>query len=106
MEFLTYNGSVVTAGQFGTLTPVAAKQVGDGFEVVWSNGGVWNVASNGAFLSLALPAVPSDAAALEANFGEFGTAHHFGGVPPATPTPIFNTSTSRPAALAGFSFSN
>ena len=48
MEFLTFNGSVVTAGQFGALTPVAAKQVGDGFEVVWSNGGVWNVASNGA----------------------------------------------------------
>ena len=39
MEFLTFNGSVVTAGQFGAWTPVAAKQVGNGFEVVWSNGG-------------------------------------------------------------------
>jgi Tryptophan-rich Synechocystis species C-terminal domain len=105
MEFLTYNGSVVIAGQFGAWTPVAAKQVGDGYEVVWSNGAgefvVWNVASNGAYLSAATGIVAGDNAALEANFGELGTSRQFGTTtPPATPTPIATTSTTALASIA------
>ncbi len=73
---------MVTAGQFGAWTPVAAKQVGDGYEVVWSNPGtdeyvVWNVASNGAYISNATGILAGDSAALEANFGELGARSHF-----------------------------
>ena len=53
-------------------------------------------------LSLALPAVPGDAAALEANFGELGSAHQFGGVSLATPVTIATTSTTALASIGNF----
>ena len=107
LEFLTYQGSVVTAGRFGAWTPVAAKQVGDGYEVVWNNPGtnqyvVWNVTSNGAYLSGATGIVTGDSAALEANFGELGTNHIFPGghTPAAKPVTIATTSTTTLASIA------
>ena len=53
---------------------------------------VWNVDSNGNYISNATGVLSSanatELAALEANFGELGASSDFLGTTPATPTPI------------------
>ena len=49
---LTQNGSPVTAGQFGTWTPIGAEQISSGYEVAWKAAGadqyaIWTTDSNG-----------------------------------------------------------
>jgi len=49
---LKYGGSVVTAGEFGSWTPIGAEQTASGYDVAWKNTGanqftVWNTDSNG-----------------------------------------------------------
>lgn len=108
VAFLKYNGSVVTDGEFGLWTPVGAKQTGDGYEVVWSLPGadqyvVWNVDSNGNYISNATGIFTGDSAALEANFGELGHGGEFpapGGTTPATPFTINTSSTTTLASIA------
>ena len=76
--WVTYNGSAVTAGQFGSgVTPVGAKQTASGYEVAWSVGGnqflVWNTDSSGNYTGYATGVVSGTSAtleAVEANFGE------------------------------------
>ena len=53
---LKVDGSLVTPGLFGTWTPLAAEQIGSGYQVIWRNGSadqyvVWNVDSNCNWLS-------------------------------------------------------
>ncbi len=75
---LEYQGSVVTAGQFGTnVTPIGAVQTATGYEVAWSLGSgkyvVWNIDGNGNYTSSATGVVSGTSATLEgveANFGE------------------------------------
>ena len=35
---LSMSGALVTSGQFGAWTPIAAEQVGGGYQVAWKNG--------------------------------------------------------------------
>ena len=50
------SGALVTVGQYGAYTPIAAEQVGGGYQVAWKNGGadeyiVWNLDGSGNWLS-------------------------------------------------------
>ena len=50
------SGALVTVGQYGAWTPIAAEQVGGGYQVAWKNGGadeyiVWNLDGSGNWLS-------------------------------------------------------
>ncbi|MEY9705286.1 hypothetical protein ACFLEY_13980 [Bradyrhizobium sp. YCK136] len=67
---LKYNGSAVTAGEFGNWTPYGAIQVGSGYDVAWKNPGanqftVWNTDSNGNLISFLVAAVPASNATLK-----------------------------------------
>ena len=53
---LSYGGAPVTAGQFGSWTPIGAEQTATGYEVAWSAPGadqywVWSTDSNGNYVS-------------------------------------------------------
>ena len=52
---LSYNGALVTPGQFGTWTPIAAERTPGGYEVAWKMGAdqyiLWNIDSSGHWLS-------------------------------------------------------
>jgi hypothetical protein len=66
---LKYNGAAVTAGQFGTWTPIAMEPVAGGYEVVWKVMGadqytVWTTDSSGNFLS-DIPQVSGSSYAIE-----------------------------------------
>ena len=55
-QVLKFGGSVVTAGQFDSWTPIAAEMSGGMYRVVWKNGGAdqyiaWNVDANGNYVS-------------------------------------------------------
>ena len=68
---LQYAGAAVTAGEFGTWTPIGAVQVtGGGYDVAWHDPGsglytVWSVDSNGNYLSNLIPGVSGTSTALE-----------------------------------------
>ena len=69
---LHYGGPVVTAGEFGTWTPIGAVQVaGGGYDVAWHDPSsglytVWSTDSNGNYLSNLIGAVAGNSTALEA----------------------------------------
>ena len=75
---LEYQGSYVTAGQFGSATiPVGATKTAGGYEVAWSLGGgqfiVWNTDATGNFSSAATGAIAGQSFTLEdleVTFGE------------------------------------
>jgi hypothetical protein len=53
---LKYNGSAVTAGEFGSYAPIGAEQTATGYEVAWKVTGadqysVWNIDSSGNYVS-------------------------------------------------------
>ncbi|MCK1393564.1 NF038122 family metalloprotease, partial [Bradyrhizobium sp. 1] len=67
---LKYNGVSVVVGQYGSLAPIGAEQVGSGYDVVWKAPGidqytVWSVDSNGNYLSVLDNAVSGASYALE-----------------------------------------
>jgi hypothetical protein len=68
---LKYNGAAVTAGEFGTWTPIGAVQVtGGGYDVAWHDTGsglytAWSVDSNGNYLSNLIGAVSGTSSVLE-----------------------------------------
>ena len=67
---LSYGGSPVTVGQFGGWTPVAATQTATGYEVALKLAGsdqftMWNLDSNGAYLSSAFNTALGSSAQLE-----------------------------------------
>ena len=68
---LKYNGAAVTAGEFGTWTPIGAVQVAGGsYDVAWHDPGsglytVWSTDSNGNYLSNLVGAVSGNSTALE-----------------------------------------
>ena len=69
---LKQGGALVTAGEFGTWTPIGAVQVaGGGYDIAWhdtSSGlySVWSLDSNGNYLSNAINPVAGNNSALEA----------------------------------------
>ena len=69
---LHYSGSAVTAGEFGTWTPIGAVQVaGGGYDIAWHDPSsglytVWSTDSNGNYLSNLIGAVAGNSTALEA----------------------------------------
>jgi hypothetical protein len=67
---LEFQGSVVTAGEFGAnVAPIGAVQTASGYEVAWSIGSdeyvVWNTDSNGNYTSSATSVVSGQSFALE-----------------------------------------
>jgi serralysin len=74
---LSYGGAPVTAGQFGSWTPIGAEQTATGYEVAWRVPGadqywVWNTDSSGNFVSVAAGVVSGASAVLES----FETSFH------------------------------
>lgn len=68
---ITFGASVVTVGQLGGWTAIAAEITGGGYEVAWKMAGadlytVWNTNGSGAYVGNAIGAVPGGSAALEA----------------------------------------
>jgi hypothetical protein len=114
LSFLKVNGSVVTTSTFAAgWTAVGAVRTGSGYEVAfWNNdvGGtnqyvVWNVDSNGNYISnatgvLSGTGAATELAALEAAFGEGGANAQFFGQVPATPSTIVDNGTTT-LALVG-----
>jgi hypothetical protein len=54
--FLMYQGSAVTAGEFGSWAPIGAVKTASGYEVAWKESGadaytIWNTDDNGNYLS-------------------------------------------------------
>ncbi len=76
--WVEYNGSPVTAGQFGSaVTPVGAEKTASGYEIAWSTGSnqyvVWNLGTSGNYSSAATGVLPGTGYALqqlEQSFGE------------------------------------
>jgi len=67
---LSYAGSPVVAGQFGTWVPIGVEQTANGYEVAWQLTGtdqfsVWYTDSSGNYLSNALSSVSGTDAALQ-----------------------------------------
>ena len=74
---LRYGEAPVTAGQFGSWTPIGAEQTATGYEVAWRVPGadqywVWNTDSSGNFVSVAAGVVSGTSAVLES----FETSFH------------------------------
>jgi hypothetical protein len=104
---LKYNGAAVTAGEFGTWTPIGAVHVsGGGYDVAWHDSGsglytVWSVDGNGNYLSNLIGLVSGTSTALESletTFNQDLNSDGVIGVPAAT-TPV-TSSTSPSAAFA------
>ena len=73
---LSYNGAPVTAGEFGSWTPIGAEKTASGYEVAWQVTGadqysVWNTDSSGNYLSNAVGAVSGNSFALQSVETEF-----------------------------------
>ncbi len=68
---LTRGGAAITAGEYGSWTPIGAEQVaGGGYDVAWENTStgqytVWSTNSNGNYLSNLIPDVSGNSPALE-----------------------------------------
>ena len=67
---LKYQGSPVTSGEFGAVTPIGAALTASGYEVAWHFNGtnnytVWNADSSGNFVSDTLGIVPGNNTTLE-----------------------------------------
>jgi S-formylglutathione hydrolase FrmB len=67
---LKYQGADYVDGQFGSITPIAAEQTANGYEVAWKLPGadqysVWNTDNNGNYLSNSLTSVSGTSAALQ-----------------------------------------
>jgi len=98
---LSYGGTPVVDGQFGSWVPIGAEQTATGYEVAWKMTGadqytVWNTDSSGNYLSSAFNSASGASAALEA----FETSFHQDlngdgviGPPPPPPPPAPPTQT-------------
>jgi autotransporter passenger strand-loop-strand repeat protein len=67
---LKYGGAPVTVGEFGAITPIGALQTSGGYEFVWKIPGsdqytVWNIDSNGNYISNAVGLVSGSSFAIE-----------------------------------------
>ena len=67
---LKYGGAAVTAGEFGTWTPIGGEQTASGYEVAWKNAATgqytaWNTDSSGNYVSSPFGAVSGNDIALE-----------------------------------------
>jgi serralysin len=71
---MSYNGALVTPGQFGAWAPIAAERTPGGYEVAWKLGAdqyiLWNIDSSGHWLSwgAALPGASPAVRSLEPGF--------------------------------------
>jgi tryptophan-rich protein len=76
--FVMYQGSVVTAGEFGSWTPIGAVKTASGYEVAWKVAGadeyaIWNTDGNGNYTGNAIGIVSGESYTLEEaelTFGE------------------------------------
>jgi cytochrome c2 len=69
---LTYQGSNVSAGQFGAWTPIGAEKTGNGYEIAWKFGNadqymVWSTDANGNYISTLISGVPGSDLALQSS---------------------------------------
>ena len=94
---LSYSGAPVTAGQFGSWTPIAAEQTATGYEVAWKVPGadqywVWNTDASGNYVSDPTGVVSGTSAALESLETSFQQDLNGDGIigppPPSGPTVI------------------
>ena len=96
---IKYGGAAVTAGQFGTWTPIGAIQTASGYDVAWKDPGsgqyeVWALDSNGNFLSAPVGIVPGNNSALElieTTFNQDLNGDGHIGLPPPPPPTIIQT---------------
>src|SRR5262249_42374117 len=110
---LTYQGSAVTDGQFGSV--IGAEAVAGGYEVVWHNNAndsytAWNVDSSGNYVSTLLgpvtelnAAFPSLEAALQQDLNTDGW---IGTPPPITPIESFGSTTATKVGDHYYLFAN
>ncbi|MGJ4947789.1 NF038122 family metalloprotease [Bradyrhizobium sp. HKCCYLS20291] len=68
---VSFDGSVVTAGQFGGWTPIGAEATAGGYQIAWKMAGqdiytVWNTDTGGNYVGNAIGAVAGSSASLEA----------------------------------------
>jgi hypothetical protein len=68
---LKYNGSVITAGEFGSWTPIGAVQTASGYDIAWQVSGtnqytIWSTDSGGNYVSNLAPVLAGNSTALEA----------------------------------------
>ncbi len=68
---LTRGGAAITAGEYGSWTPIGAERTATGYDVAWKFSGaneytVWSTNSNGNYLSNLIPDVSGNSPALEA----------------------------------------
>jgi serralysin len=88
---LKYRGTAVTAGEFGTWTPIGAVQVTGGYDVAWKIPGadqytVWNTDGSGNYVSNLVDVVSGSNTALEAletTFHQDLNGDGIIGIPPA-----------------------
>ncbi|MBR0697911.1 Ig-like domain-containing protein [Bradyrhizobium lablabi] len=106
---LKYGGATVTAGQFGTWSPVAAEATSSGYDVAWKDSvtghyAVWTTDSNGNFASKILndeSVTSSSLESIETVFHQDLNRDGVIGVPPATlTTPSMLSTTSIEASGA------
>ncbi len=91
VAWLSYQGTPVITGQFGTaVAPVGAKQMASGYEVAWSLGNsqfaVWNTDSTGNFTAAATGILSGTSTTLEALEANFANGVFAGAGPAATAT--------------------
>ncbi len=67
---LSYNGAPVTAGEFGSWTPIGAVQTATGYDIAWKSGAnaytIWSTDSSGNYSSSLTATVTGNSTTLEA----------------------------------------
>ena len=96
--FVTYNGSAVTAGEFGGWTPVGAQKTASGYEVAWSvpdanEYTVWNTDANSDYTGNATGVLSGDSSTLDGVETDFGETFSGAGAA-ASPTAIETNGTT------------
>jgi hypothetical protein len=101
---LELNGSVVIQGQLGSWAPVGALKTGDGYEVAFGNGAnqyvIWNVGSNGNYISKATGILAGNSLELQGVEAAFNDGTFLGGASaPVTATTIVDNHTTTLASV-------
>jgi serralysin len=109
---LKYSGSVVTAGEFGTWTPIGAEQTATGYDVAWKNTStgqytVWSTDSNGNYTANIVAVVAGNNAALESietTFQQDLNGDGTIGLPPPPPPTIIESAGVTSLVQSGSNF--
>jgi hypothetical protein len=103
--FLTYGGNTVTAGEFGSWTPIGAVKTAGGYEVAWKETGadaytIWSTDANGNYLSNLIGVVSGESYTLEEAEVTFGEDLNGDGTIGPPTTTIATSSTTKLVEVA------